>query len=127
MRAKSYSFCVIVCKLQVYSIVCDQLLQLALTLFVTLWTVACQAYLSTGYSKQEYWNGLSCPPPGDPPNPGNELCLLHWQTDSLLWSRRGSPNIVIHNFKGHIPFKIIIKYWLCSSCCIVYPSCLFYT
>ena len=38
-------------------------------LFVTLWTVACQAPLSTGFSRQEYWSGLSFPPPGDLPRP----------------------------------------------------------
>ena len=30
----------------------------------TLWTVGCQAPLSTGFSRQENWNGLPCPPPG---------------------------------------------------------------
>ena len=39
-------------------------------LFVTLWTVACQAPLSVGFSRQEYWSGLPCPHPGDLPNPG---------------------------------------------------------
>ena len=39
-------------------------------LFVTLWTVAHQAPLSMGFSRQEYWNELPCPPPGDLPNPG---------------------------------------------------------
>ena len=39
-------------------------------LFVTLWTVACQAPLSIGFSRQEYWSGLPCPHPGDLPNPG---------------------------------------------------------
>ena len=38
-------------------------------LFVTLWTVARQAFLSIGFSRQEYWSGLPCPPP-DLPNPG---------------------------------------------------------
>ena len=32
---------------------------------MTLWTVACQAPLSMGFSGQEYWSGLPCPPPGD--------------------------------------------------------------
>ena len=41
-------------------------------LFVTPWTVACQAPLSMGFSKQEYWSGLPCPPAGDLPNPGTE-------------------------------------------------------
>jgi len=38
-------------------------------LFVTLWTVALQAPLSMGFSRQESWSGLPCPPPGDLPNP----------------------------------------------------------
>ena len=42
-------------------------------LFVTLWTVACQAPLSVGFSRQEYWSGLPCPPPGDLSDPGIEL------------------------------------------------------
>ena len=37
-------------------------------LFATLWTTACQAPLSMGFSRQEYWNGLLCPPPGDLPD-----------------------------------------------------------
>ena len=39
-------------------------------LFVTLWTVACQAPLSMGFSRQEYWSELPCCPPGDLPHPG---------------------------------------------------------
>ena len=38
-------------------------------LFVTPWTVACQAPLSMGFSRQGYWNGLPFPSPGDLPNP----------------------------------------------------------
>ena len=34
-------------------------------LFVTPWTVDCQAPLSMEFSRQEYWSGLPCPPPGD--------------------------------------------------------------
>ena len=50
-------------------------LQLCLTL-ATLWTSACQAPLSMGISRQEYWNGLPYPPPGDLPNPGIKLVSL---------------------------------------------------
>ena len=39
-------------------------------LFATPRTVACQAPLSMGFSRQGYWSGLPCPPPGDLPNPG---------------------------------------------------------
>ena len=41
-------------------------------LFVTLWIVAHQAPLSIEFSRQEYWSGLSCPPPGDLSDPGTE-------------------------------------------------------
>ena len=53
-------------------------------LFATQWTIACQAPLSRGFSRHEYWNGLLCPPPGDLPNPEIEPvsltspALAHW-------------------------------------------------
>ena len=45
-------------------------------LLVTPWTVACQAPLSMGFSRQEYWSGLPCPPPGNLPDPGIEPVAL---------------------------------------------------
>ena len=39
-------------------------------LFVTPWTVVLHAPLSVGFSRQGYWSGLPCPPPGDLPDPG---------------------------------------------------------
>ena len=39
-------------------------------LFATPWTAACQAPLSMGFSRQQYWSGLPFPSPGDLPNPG---------------------------------------------------------
>ena len=41
-------------------------------LLATLWTVARQAPLSVGFSRQECWSALPCPSPGDLPNLGNE-------------------------------------------------------
>ena len=41
-------------------------------LFATLWTVAHQATLSMGFSRQEYWSGLPFPSPGDLLDPGIE-------------------------------------------------------
>ena len=41
-------------------------------LFAILWTVAHQAPLSMGFSRQEYWSGLPRPPPGDLPHPRTE-------------------------------------------------------
>ena len=54
--------------------------------FVTLQTIACKAPLSMGFSRQEYWSGLTCPSPGDLPDPGIEpgsLSFLHWKASSL--------------------------------------------
>ena len=45
-------------------------------LLVTPWTVACQAPLSMGFSRQEHWRGLPCPPPGDLPDPGIGIPLI---------------------------------------------------
>ena len=43
---------------------------------LTLGTLACQAPLSMGFPRQEYWSGLPCPPPGDLPNPGIKATSL---------------------------------------------------
>ena len=45
-------------------------------LFVTPWTVACQAPLSMEFPRQEYWSGLPFPIPGDLPDPGIETVSL---------------------------------------------------
>ena len=42
-------------------------------LSTTLWAIACQAPLSVGFFRQEYWSGLPFPSPGDLPDPGVEL------------------------------------------------------
>ena len=53
-------------------------------LFVTPWTVAHQAPLSMGFSRQDHWSELPFPLPGDLPNPGIKILgLLHWQADYL--------------------------------------------
>ena len=52
-------------------------------LFVTPWTVAHQAPLSMGFSRQEYWSGLPFPSPGDLPNPGIEPRSLALQANTL--------------------------------------------
>ena len=53
-------------------------------LFVTPWTIACQAPLSTGFSRQEYWSGLPFPSPGELLNPGIKTGSPALQADSLL-------------------------------------------
>ena len=59
----------------------------------TLWTIA-QPPLSVGFSRQEHWSGLSCPPPGDlldpeiePVSPASPVSYV----DSLLLTHQGSP------------------------------------
>ena len=59
-------------------------------LFVTPWTVACQAPLSMGFPRQEYWSGLPFPSPGDLPDPGIEPRSPTLQADSLPLSYQGS-------------------------------------
>ena len=73
-------------------------------LFVTPWTATCQASLSMGFSRQEYWSGLPYPPPEDLPDPGNEPASLKsptlaskffttsatWETD-LIGYNNGFP------------------------------------
>ena len=65
-------------------------------LFVTPWTIICQAPLSMECSRQEYWSGLPFPTPGDLPNPGFEAASLassaladrffyHWAIWKALW------------------------------------------
>ena len=60
-------------------------------LFVTPWTVALQAPLSMRFSKQEYWNGFPCPPPGDLPDPGIEPTSSALQASSLPTEPPGKP------------------------------------
>ena len=62
-------------------------------LFVTPWTIARQASLSMGFSRQEYWRALPCLPPGNLPHPGIEPASAApsaLQADSLPLSQQGS-------------------------------------
>ena len=52
-------------------------------LFATPWTIAGQAALSVGFSRQEYWSGVPFPSSGDLPDPGIEASSPALQTDSL--------------------------------------------
>ena len=51
---------------------------------MTLWTIAYQAPMSMGFSRQEYWSGLPFPSPGDLPDPGMEPGSPTLQADTLL-------------------------------------------
>ena len=63
-------------------------------LCATLWTLACHAPLLMGFSRQEYWNRLLCPTPGDLPDPGIKPAppvSPALQADSLLSEPPGKP------------------------------------
>ena len=89
-------------------------------LFATLWTAVHQAPLSMGYFRQEYWNGLPFPPPGDLPDPVNKLtspASPALQTDSLPLEPPGKPVnpkllIYYHSPKQHFQFARTICYHL---------------
>ena len=61
-------------------------------LFATPWTVAYQAPPSMGFSRQEYWNGLPFPSPGDLPNPGIKPGSPAFQADALTSEPPGKLN-----------------------------------
>ena len=76
-------------------------------LFVTLWTVAHQAPLSIGFSRQEYWSGLPCLSPGDFLDPGIEFVSYEslalearvfttsttWEAHSLIYFPKKSSSL----------------------------------
>jgi len=63
-------------------------------LFATLWTVAHQAPLSMGFSRQEYWGGLSFLSPEDLPDPGVEPRSPSLEADTLTSEPPGKPSKV---------------------------------
>ena len=71
-------------------VVCGLVTKSCLTL-ASQGTVASQAPLSTGFSRQEYWSGLLFPPPGDLCNPGIEPRSPTLQADSLPAEPQGKP------------------------------------
>ena len=60
---------------------------------MTPWTVACQAPLSRGFSREEYWSGLPCLPPGDLLNPGIQARSPIFQGDPLSSEPPGKPGL----------------------------------
>ena len=73
--------------------------------FATLWTIVCQAPLSMGFSRQEYWSGLPCPLPGDLPTQGSNphlLSLLDSHVGSLPLAPPGKP-MCIYEVKSSGP------------------------
>ena len=82
-------------------------------LFVILWTVAHQAPLSMRFSRQEYWSGLPCPPPGDLPYLGTEPAFPEvpaLQANSLLLSHWESPFLFLLSVKMFIEHLLSTRY-----------------
>ena len=73
-------------------------------LSATPWTVDHQAPLSMGFSRQEHWNGLSFPSPGDLPDPGIELRFPVLQADSLQSEPPGKPIYLFTYMHNVAPF-----------------------
>ena len=89
-------------------------------LFVTPWTVAHQALLSMGFSRQEYWSGLPFLPPGDLPDPGIErIYLMSLALTVAFFMRRilyeADSSVVLSEKLGHIQFSWQ-EYWSGLSC-----------
>ena len=81
----------------------------------TPWTVAHQCPLSMGFSRQEYWTGLPCPPPGDLPDPGIEPASLMspalaggFFTTSAIWEPPGF-HTFIHKWTSGTPFVCLLR------------------
>ena len=88
MCATAWLLCVCVCMcVCVYVCVC---VLCRVRLFATPWIIDCQAPLSMGFPRQEYWSGLLFSSPGDLPNPGIKPTSPVWQADSLPLSHLGS-------------------------------------
>ena len=80
-------------------------------LFGTPGTVACQAPLSVGFPRQEYWSGLPFPSPGDLPDPGIEPASPALQGDSFtVWAVRESLYVLMCYWFS----PLASKYWSAS-------------
>ena len=86
--------------------VCAQLLSCVL-LFAVPWTVACQATLSLGFSRQEYWSRWSFPSPGDLPDPEMKLVSPVLAGGFFTTEPPGKPETYLY-------LLLIIQSWLSS-------------
>ena len=73
-------------------------------LFVTLWSVGCQASLTMGFFRQEYWSGLPFPPPGALPDPGIELTAPAMTGRFFTTGPPGMPRIKLN---GRLQLKCV--------------------
>ena len=78
-------------------------------LSVTLWTVAHQAPLSEGFSRQESWSGLPFPSPGYLPNPGIKPGSPTSQADALPSEPPGKPASEIAQLVKNVNYTLVKK------------------
>ena len=86
------------------------------------WTVAHQAPLFMGFSRQEYWSGLPLPSPRDLPNPGIEPGSPAFQADTLTSEPPGKPSTGIDrsNKQNRTPRNKRMYLWTCMHTCHVF-------
>ena len=77
-------------------------------LFATLWTVACEAPLSMGFSSQEHKSGYPFPSPEDLPNPGIKPGSPALQTESLPSEPPGKPPWIVEGILFHVHKRVFI-------------------
>ena len=88
-------------------------------IFVTPWTVAYQAPLSMGFSREEYWSGLPRPSPGDLPNPRIETQVSCTSGRFfIIWATREVPLLLSGGSAGSWNFLQCIprNEWNLSTC-----------
>ena len=97
-------------------------------LLVILWVVTCQAPLSMGFFRKEYWSGLPRPPPGDLPDPGIEhtslksTCIGKW-VSFLPLVPPGKPFFCLERQNGSYPLGIPTAGCVFHSIVAVVQSC----
>ena len=88
--------------------------------FVTPWTVARQVPLSMGFPRQEYWCGLSFPPPGDLPDPGIEpesLMPPELPCGFFTTAPPGKPHVCVH-------VCVYVCLYVCVCSCVYVHACI---
>ena len=96
----------------------------------TSWTIACQATLSMGFFRQEYWSGLPFPSPGDLPEPGIEPGSPALKADPLPTELWGKPKISIVEIGGNAILSWISirnsNKWNQGVCCHIQRDSIIY-
>ena len=120
----------VVCPFNVYSCVLGHFS--CVQLFATQWTVGHHAPLFMGFSRQEYWSSLPCPPPGDLLHPGIfPTCLYRC---AIALSKKNVHTLILKYFLAKvfvlgaklyledIPLLLCLLHWQVGSLPLVPPG-----